>query len=406
VPSPAGEPEQAESSGTAGSLLRAFGALRRAFEQPKPESAAETFANATERREAFLGSVVKAMTNIGIADDAAARAVQRIAGPRGQPEPTEGYSVKIGGLELREGDVILQKSDDGAFWGMIGAFPANLTHMRIVVFTPDGHPFLAEMGLTPELTPLADGLCGRMAKVSCVQDIVVLRPEGIDEAKRHALRQTAASLCDSDVRYDFAFDAKDDKKLYCTEYGLKVLRSAGLASGVRPSRVPDYGHFRDNLKALGLTTTELYTPADLVRAPGFSLVGELALNQCAPRYIERLLHGALRCALAERKADCDSLHRNFAGALTGKLNRQKLDPTMPDDLSALLATVMFTDKLLARTLHENLVADGYSLTDFPRYKAEAQKRADAAAAKLVDKLFLARWWNLVPSLPVPPLAIR
>lgn len=197
----------------------------------------------------------------------------------GVDEPSATPAAVVHGVRVHSGDVLLSRG--GAATSALIArgndFPGNFSHVALVhVEAGTGRVRLVEAHIergvaiaTPE-EYLGDGKL-RVLVLRPRADLpaVAARPALPHEAATAALARAEAGR----IAYDFAMDARDPTRLFCSEVAAQAYRKLGVALWPAPSHLSAPG-LRAWLAGLGVRHFETLEPADLELDPQLRVVAE------------------------------------------------------------------------------------------------------------------------------------
>jgi hypothetical protein len=197
----------------------------------------------------------------------------------GVDEPSATPSAIVHGLRIHSGDVLLSRGDapTSALIARGNDFPGHFSHVALVhVEAGTGRIRLVEAHIEGGVAVAAPAAYLGDGK----RRVLVLRPRADLPALRedpllpHAAASAALARAEAGhVPYDFAMDAADPTRLFCSEVAAQVYRARGVPLWPAPSHVSAPG-LRRWLAALGVRHFETLEPSDLELDPQLRVVAE------------------------------------------------------------------------------------------------------------------------------------
>ncbi|WP_242394356.1 YiiX/YebB-like N1pC/P60 family cysteine hydrolase [Anaeromyxobacter oryzisoli] len=197
----------------------------------------------------------------------------------GVDEPSATPSALVHGVRVHSGDVLLSRG--GAATSALIArgndFPGNFSHVALVHVEPGtGRVRLVEAHIergvaiaTPD-----EYLGDRKLRVLVLRPRADLPAMAADPMLPHAAATAALVRAEAGpIAYDFAMDAQDPTRLFCSEVAAQAYRQLGVELWPAPSHVSSPG-VRAWLAALGVRHFETLEPADLEDDPQLRVVAE------------------------------------------------------------------------------------------------------------------------------------
>jgi hypothetical protein len=197
----------------------------------------------------------------------------------GADEPSATPSVLLHGVRIHSGDVLLSRG--GAATSALIArgndFPGSFSHVALVhVEAGTGRVRIVEAHIergvaiaTPE-----EYLRDRKLRVLVLRPRADLPAVAADPLLPHAAATAALARAEAGrIAYDFAMDAQDPTRLFCSEVAGQAYRKLGVELWPAASHISSPG-VRAWLAALGVRHFETLEPADLEYDPQLRVVAE------------------------------------------------------------------------------------------------------------------------------------
>jgi hypothetical protein len=197
----------------------------------------------------------------------------------GTDEPSATPSAVVHGVRLHSGDVLLSRGGAAlsAFIARGSDFPGNFSHVALVhVEEGTGRVRLVEAHIERGVAVASPAEYLRDRKLR----ILVLRPRAdlpalaADPLLPHRAAGAALAAAGAGhVPYDFAMDAQDPGKLFCSEVAAQAYRQLGVGLWPAASHLSSPG-LRRWLGSLGVRHFETLEPSDLEYDPQLRVVAE------------------------------------------------------------------------------------------------------------------------------------
>jgi hypothetical protein len=197
----------------------------------------------------------------------------------GTDEPSATPSATVHGVTLHSGDVLLSRG--GAATSALIArgndFPGNFSHVALVhVDAGTRRVRLVEAHIERGVAVSApeEYLRDTKLRVMVLRPRADLPPIAADPMLPHRAATAALARAEAGpIAYDFAMDAQDPTRLFCSEVAAQAYRQLGVGLWPAPSHVSSAG-VRRWLGALGVRHFETLEPSDLEYDPQLRVVAE------------------------------------------------------------------------------------------------------------------------------------
>ncbi len=265
---------------------------------------------------------------------------------RGMDEPSDAPSATVQGLRVHSGDLLVSRggAPTSAFIARGNTHPGNFSHVALAHVDDDGTVSIVEshiesgVGVFPLQRYLADKKL-RILVLRLRPDLpaVLENPRIAHEAAESALAEARAGH----IPYDFAMDAADGSKRFCSEVALHGYEDVGVTlwPGRRPLAARGAARW---LGDVGARHFDVPLPSDLEYDPALSVVAEW---RDAETLFADHLDNAILDALLERAEAGENLQPNLwklaparaAKAVSWLLNRAGRVGPIPEGMSATTA---------------------------------------------------------------------
>lgn len=290
--------------------------------------------------------------------------------------PQSELVYRRGGVEFREGDIVLlQTGSVGGLWETFTQSGSLLSHLLVVTFGDDGLPYGVEMNFGKLLIAPLDLHADRYT---------IVRPRNLTKQDRAAIHQSFSEMLKHDIDYDFRFDSKSPKSLYCSELAAAVYQKSNL--NLKPTLFESAsGRAQELLGSAGVSDSLFYAQGSYLASADFEVIAQ-HINSDPRDFIRGQL---VLEAFEKHIADSKSVKLYKHPEAHQIIGLSTLAQTVGADLRRALGpqkflfTVMTLDKLLHSVEAEALGAQ----TQFARPIASASRIIDlknAIAESLSD----------------------
>jgi len=179
--------------------------------------------------------------------------------------PQSELVYRLGGVEFREGDIVLlQTGSVGGLWETFTQSGSLLSHLLMVSFGDDGLPYGVEMNFGKL----------RIAPLDLHADrYTIVRPRNLTKRDRAAIHQSFSEMLKHDIEYDFRFDSKSPKSLYCSELAAAVYQKSNLK--LKPTLFKSAsGRAQELLGSAGVSDSLFYAQGSYLASADFEVIAQ------------------------------------------------------------------------------------------------------------------------------------